>query len=130
MDLSQAKADAIRPQLNLLAAALTGAGLSFHGLVLTGTTLLTGDAGGSLAELSPEAQAFVASYTPAAAPATPSYGSDLMTDDQTKAQAATLVTQLRQYIGLAAPTAAQQKSWENGVSKILIYLIHDRFPGL
>lgn len=132
MNISTTLHDVIHGRESVLTADLVAAGhiAPEHGLSLDATTLMTADGNGNRVDLTAAAQAFVTAWVPPPRPTSPSYGTDLLSDDDLMAQAAGLVTQLRQYIGLAAPTTAQQKSWENGISKIMIYLIHQRFPGL
>lgn len=120
-----------RVVLSQLEAELTAAGVAVpHHLGLAGDDLHTYDAAGAAAELPAGAAAVVAAHVPPPLPTSPNYGADLMTDEQAQAQAATLVQNLRQYIGLASPTLAQTNQATQALSKIAIYLIRQRFPGL
>jgi hypothetical protein len=134
MQISQALADAFAAHRGLdpLTAQLRTAGhlSASQGLQVDGRMLVTSDAAGNPLELSSAAQALVTAFVPPAAPASPNYGADLMTDDDLQAVAAVLTAQLRAYIALPTPSAAQRKAWEDGISKIAVYLLHYRFPQL
>ena len=132
MNISNALADAIRPRLHLLAAALEQDGHlpDGRGLSLDGSDLWTSDEDGNRVDLSPAAQAFINVYTPPALPASPNWGNDLLTDDEVIAQAAAIVDGLKAYRGLATPTAAQTTQAVKALAQVAIYLIHQRFPTL
>lgn len=130
MQITAALKDALAGRLHLLGEALTAAGHSHHGLSLEERTLLTNDGQGSLTELEPAAQTFVAGYAPPAAPMRPDYGDDLPTTDALMSLAATAVQQIRAYRALTTPTEAQRKAYESLLGSVALHYLRSRFPSL
>lgn len=105
MILDPERAEAIRGVQDLLTADLTAAGHlpEGRGLSMLGEELQTSDDEGAPMELSPAAQAFVLGWSPPEPPEPPDFGEEAQPDDQL----ADAVAQLRAYLALASPTAAQ-----------------------
>lgn len=130
MIISQALADVLRAGgLSALTRQLRASGhvTDPGGLALENLTLLRGDAQGALTDLPPAAQAVVNAYAP---PTSIDYGSDLQTDDEMAASADTAIQNLRAYLALATPTAAQSGAALKVVIRAVLFLIRWRFPNL
>jgi len=109
-----------RPALRQLAQELTAGGVSFRALGTydddDGINVHTYDALGAIEDLPAGAAAVLAAHVPPPPPAVPDYGSEAPENYATQLSAA--VTQLRAYLGMAAPTAAQT----TGALKLVIRL--------
>jgi hypothetical protein len=98
-----------------------------QGLYLVGTTLLRVQADGTLAELTAAAQTTVSGYT---LPTAIDYGADLQTETELRAQAASVVGNLRAYLALGSPTLVQSAALLKLMARVQLYQIHERFPDL
>ena len=111
--------------LGQLAGELTAAGIPFRGLGTFGeganVELHTYDPAGAIVDLPAGAASVVAAHTPAAPPASPEYGADL--PNNYAYQIADGVTQLRAYLALATPTAAQSTAALKLVIRGLLWLV-------
>jgi hypothetical protein len=108
-----------RVDLSQLAAEMTAAGVNHRGLGVTGDDLHTYAANGAFADLPAAAAAVLAAHTPPPIPAAPDFGNDAAPTDQV----ADAVTQLRAYLGVANPTAAQSAAALKLVIRGLLFIL-------
>lgn len=112
-----------RLDLPLLGTQLIAAGIAHSGLCLSGptgnATLIAVDSGGASVELPPAAQPVVDAHVAPDPPAPLDFGSD----DSQRGQLNDAVAQLRQYLGIANPTAAQSSAALKLVIHVLFFVM-------
>ncbi len=109
-------------ELRLLQQELTDAGVRVpRGLGIDDDDLHTYDEEGAAAALPAEAAAVVTAHTPPAAPDAPDFGGDLPADFDR--QLAANVATLRQYLGVASPSAGQSAAALKLVIRVVFLLV-------
>lgn len=108
-----------RVDLPQLQAELATAGVPVPGLGTAGDDLHTYTATGEPTDLPAAAAPVVTAHTPPPIPPTPDYGTDAQPSDQI----ATAVTNLRNYLALATPTAAQTAAVIRLLCRVALFVL-------
>lgn len=108
-----------RVDLPQLQSELLTAGVSVRGLGTQGDDLHTYNGGGTIVDVPASAQAVVDAHIPPPIPPPADYGTDLTP----RAQIADAITQLRTYLGVAAPTAAQSATALKLLIRVVLFML-------
>lgn len=108
-----------RVDLAQLATEMTAAGIPNRGLGTLGDDLHTYTVGGSLVDVPAGAAAVISAHVPPPPPIPLDYGSD----SPPRPQLNDVVTQLRQYLQVANPTAAQSATALKLVIRVVLFTL-------